>query len=155
MKSLPECLSTCSSIAAKQPPNLDLWKVILLKSYLNLLMQMQIKLGHDIFYALKWLTLLKVTSNRKNLILKWWRKEREKSWKLGNFGPWSLLWWNTEEYVFHKKLKMRRMQTSSTPSSSEITCKLKNTCTKMVKSLVPPTTETWKTLALNKMNMPF
>ena len=37
------------------------------------------------FYALKWLTLLKVTSNRKILILKWWRKERRKelkSWEL-------------------------------------------------------------------------
>ena len=74
-------------------------------------------------------------------------KEREKKRgeSLGTSGRRVCFGGTLRDHVFHKKLKMRRIQTSSTPSSSETTYKLGNPCTKMVKSLVPPTTETWKT----------
>ena len=73
-------------------------------------------------------------------------RENKRVESLGTLGRGVCFGGTQRDYVFHKEFKTRRMQTSSTPSSSEIICKFRNPCTKkMIKSLVPPTTKTWKT----------
>ena len=59
-------------------------------------------------------------------------KAREKKGveSLGTLGHGVCFGGTPRDYVFDKILKTRRMQTRSTPSSSEITCKLGNPCTK-------------------------
>ena len=59
-------------------------------------------------------------------------KEREKKRveSLGTLGRGVCFGGTPRDYVFHKKSKMRNMQTSSSPSSSEITCNLGKPCTK-------------------------
>ena len=108
-------------------------------------MQIQIKLVYNIFLCTNLINTTKVTSNQFFLILMVKERKKKGVESMETLGHGVCFGGTSRDYVYHKKLKMRRMQTISTPSSSEITCKLGNPWTKMVKNLVPHTTKTWKT----------
>jgi len=81
-------------------------------------------------------------SNQENFYF--YEREKEKLDSLESLG-YGVSRWNVEGLRLREAWGLWKIQASSATSPSMRTCKLKNTCKKLVKYSVLPTQETWIT----------